>query len=135
MGGEQTWTSDECAQEWGVKTPTWLGYVARGQAPEPLPGFDQRRRRRWDVETVRAFPRPGVGRTRTSAGAEAEALLADMREVGERIAELRTRQRELLMTGKDQGLELQAMSRALGISRQTAYAWLNRKDKLAGSDE
>lgn len=126
MGGDKTWTSDDCARAWGVKTPTWLGYVARGQAPEPLPGFDEQRRRRWDAETVRTFARPGVGRTRAGAGPEAEALLTEMHEVAERMEELRIRQRELLATGKSQGLEIQAMSKALGISRQTAYGWLDR---------
>jgi DNA-directed RNA polymerase specialized sigma24 family protein len=48
-----------------------------------------------------------------------------MREVATQIEELRTRQRELLVEGKRQGLEVLAMSRALGISRQTAYSWLN----------
>ncbi len=122
--GAETWTSDECARAWGVKTATWLGYVARGQAPEPLPGLDERRRRRWDPERVRAFPRPGVGRSRVGAGPEAEALLAEMAEVAERIEELRERQRALLVDGKAKGLEIQAMARALGISRQTAYGWL-----------
>jgi hypothetical protein len=131
MDGEQTWTSEECAQAWGVKTQTWLGYVARGQAPEALPGLDDRRRKRWDPERVRAFPRPGVGRSRSGAGPEAEALLAQMREVAERMREvseqverLRARQRALLVDGQDQGLEVLAMSRALGISRQTASSWL-----------
>jgi hypothetical protein len=131
MDGEQTWTSEECAQAWGVKTQTWLGYVARGQAPEALPGLDDRRRKRWDPELVRTFPRPGVGRSRSSAGPEAEAMLARMREVAERMRELteeterlRARQRALLVEGQDQGLEVLAMSRALGISRQTASSWL-----------
>jgi DNA-binding XRE family transcriptional regulator len=48
-----------------------------------------------------------------------------MREVAERIEELRARQRELLGAGKRQGLEVLAMARALGISRQTAYSWLD----------
>lgn len=120
----QTWTSDECAGAWGVKTATWLGYVARGQAPEPLPGLDERRRRRWDPEQVRAFPRPGVGRSRAGAGPDAEALLAEMAEVAGQIERLRGRQRALLLDGRAKGLEIQAMSRALGISRQTAYGWL-----------
>ena len=47
-----------------------------------------------------------------------------MREVGERIEELRARQRELLAAGKEQGLEIAPMAKALGISRQTAYSWL-----------
>jgi transposase len=108
-----------------VKTPTWLGYVSRGQAPGPLPGADEQGRRRWDAGEVRSFPRPGAGRSRSGSGPEAEALLAEMREVAARMEELRERQRELLAAGKEQGLEILAMSRALGISRQTAYAWLN----------
>jgi hypothetical protein len=65
-----------------------------------------------------------VGRSRAGAGPEAEALLGQMREVAERMEELRGRQRELLTAGKQQGLEVSAMARALGISRQTAYGWL-----------
>ncbi|MEN3266049.1 hypothetical protein [Pseudonocardia sp.] len=123
--GTETWTSEECARAWGVKTPTWLGYVSRGQAPQPLDGSDEQGRRHWDADEVRRFPRPGAGRSRSGAGPEAEALLAEMREVADRIEELRARQRELLGAGKRQGLEVLAMSRALGISRQTAYSWLD----------
>ncbi len=47
-----------------------------------------------------------------------------MREVAAGIEELRGRQRELLAAGKARGLEILAMSRALGVSRQTAYSWL-----------
>lgn len=126
MATEETWTSAECARAWGIKTPTWLGYVSRGLAPEPLPGFDDRNRRRWDAEAVRRYPRPGVGHSRAGAGAEADRLLAEMRDVAARIEELRARQRELLTEGRDQGLEVRSMSRALGISRQTAYGWLGR---------
>ncbi|HEX5120786.1 MAG TPA: hypothetical protein VFW65_36860 [Pseudonocardiaceae bacterium] len=118
----QTWTSAECAAAWGVKTPTWLGYVSRGQAPQPLPGGGATKR--WDADEVRAFPRPGVGHSRAGAGAEAEELLAEMRDVAAEIETLRTRQRELLVEGKASGLELSAMAKALGISRQTAYGWL-----------
>jgi hypothetical protein len=25
VGDIETWTADECAAAWGVKTPTWLG--------------------------------------------------------------------------------------------------------------
>jgi hypothetical protein len=124
MDREQTWTSEECARAWGVKTQTWLGYVARGQAPAALPGLDGDRRKRWDPREVRAFPRPGVGRSRSGTGPEAEAVLAEMREVAEELERLRTRQRSLLAAGKAQGLETLAMSRALGISRQTASTWL-----------
>ena len=124
VGRIQTWTADECAAAWGVKTPTWFGYVSRGQAPAMLPDRDEHGRRLWDADAVRRFPRPGPGRSRAGAGAEAEALLGRMREVAERIEELRARQRELLAAGKEQGLEIAPMAKALGISRQTAYSWL-----------
>ena len=119
-----TWTSDECAQAWGVKTPTWLGYVSRGQAPAPLPDLGERGRR-WDPEAVRAFPRPGAGRTRSGASPEAGALLAEMTEVAARIDELRERQRELARAGRAAGAETRAMARALGVSPQTVYGWLD----------
>jgi hypothetical protein len=121
------WTSDECAAAWGVRTPTWLGYVSRGQAPAPLPERDDRGRRLWDAEAVRRFPRPGSGRSRAGASPEADALLAEMREVAEQVERLRARQHELLATGKEQGLEIAPMAAALGISRQTAYSWLGER--------
>jgi DNA-directed RNA polymerase specialized sigma24 family protein len=73
---------------------------------------------------VRDYPRPGVGRSRAGATPEATRLLTRMQEVAERMAELRDEQRELLLTGKREGLEILAMARASGISRQTAYSWL-----------
>jgi transposase len=118
----ETWTSAECAAAWGVRTPTWLGYVSRGQAPRPLPGEGPAKL--WDADEVRAFPRPGIGHSRAGAGAEAEELLSRMREVAAEMEELRARQRELLADGKASGLEISAMAKALGISRQTAYGWL-----------
>lgn len=121
MNGRETWTSHECAQAWGVRTPTWLGYVSRGQAPAPLPGDAPRR---WDAEEVRRFRRPGAGRSRAGVGPAADALLAEMADVADRIDELRARQRALLATGKEDGLEIRAMARALRISPQTAYGWL-----------
>ena len=120
----ESWTTAECAAAWGVKPATWLGYASRGQAPQPLPDTDPQGRRCWDADEVRGYPRPGVGRSRSGAGPEAEALLGRMREVADRMDELRGRQRELLTTGKQQGLEISAMAKALGISRQTAYGWL-----------
>ena len=120
-----SWTSDECAAHWGVKTTTWLGYVSRGQAPAPLPGTDGGRRKLWDADEVRAFVRPGSGRSRAGAGDEAPELLDRMRETGTQIEELRARQRELLRQGREQGLEVRAMSRALGVSPQTVYSWLD----------
>lgn len=124
IAGTETWTSDECAAAWGVRTPTWLGYVSRGQAPEPLPGHDEQRRRRWDAEAVRSFPRPGAGRARAGASPEAAELLREMAEVTGALDELRARQRELAHEGKAQGVEIRAMARALGVSPQTVYGWL-----------
>lgn len=120
----ERWSGAECAAAWGVKPGTWLGYVSRGQAPQPLPEPDAQGRRQWDADEVRRWQRPGVGHSRAAAGPEAEALLAQMREVADRIEELRGRQRELLSAGKQRGLEISAMAKALGISRQTAYGWL-----------
>lgn len=124
MTEPERWTSAECAQAWGVKTTTWMGYVSRGQAPAPLPEPGPNGRRYWDAAQVRSFPRPGSGRSRTGAAPEAEELLERMRVTAAGIEELRARQRELLTEGKQQGLEILAMARALGISRQTAYSWL-----------
>lgn len=121
----ETWTSHECAAVWGVRTPTWLGYVSRGQAPPPLPELDEQRRRRWDPSAVRDFPRPGAGRSRSGAGPDAEALMAEMAEVTVRIDELRARQRELARTGKELGVEIRAMARTLKVSPQTLYGWLD----------
>lgn len=126
MGGEaETWTAAQCAQAWGVKPGTWAGYVSRGQAPAPLPEPDAAGRKVWDAEAVRSFPRPGSGRSRVGAGPEAEALLAEMRAVAAELEYLRARQRELLRTGRANGLEVLAMAKALGISRQTAASWLD----------
>ena len=130
----ETWTSAECAGFWGVKTPTWLGYVSRGQAPAPLPGTDGRRKR-WDADEVRAFPRPGAGHRRAGAGPEAEALLDEMRASAARVGpareegaldDLRARQRDLLADGRRRGLEISVMAEALGVSRRTAHTWLTR---------
>lgn len=120
----ESWTGAECAQAWGVRPATWLGYVSRGQAPQPRAEPGAGGTRRWDADEVRRFPRPGVGRSRSGAGPEAAALLAEMQDVAARLEDLRGRQRELLVAGKQQGLEVLAMARALGISRQTAYSWL-----------
>jgi hypothetical protein len=119
----ETWSSGECAAAWGVKTPTWLGYVSRGQAPAPLPGDEKR----WDPDAVRTYPRPGAGRARAGASPEAVALLEEMEGVAAEIDELRARQRELARRGKAAGAEVRAMSRALGVSPQTVYGWLDEK--------
>jgi hypothetical protein len=61
----ETWTADQCAAEWGGISPsTWRAYVSQGRAPQPLPGYDEQRRRRWDPAVVRAAKerRPGQGR-------------------------------------------------------------------------
>jgi DNA-directed RNA polymerase specialized sigma24 family protein len=123
VGDIETWTADECAAAWGVKTATFLGYVSRGHAPAAMSDRPDGRRV-WDADQVRRFPRPGPGRSRAGAGADAEALLAEMRDVAEGIEQLRARQRELLEAGKERGLEIAPMAKALGISRQTAYSWL-----------
>lgn len=119
----ENWTSAQCADAWGVKVPTWLGYVSRGQAPAPLPALGDAGRRLWDADEVRAFPRPGVGHSRSGAGAE--DLLEAMRDTAEQLAALQARQRDLLAEGRTRGLEVSAMARALGISRQTATKWLS----------
>ena len=124
----ETWTADQCAAAWGVKTPTWLGYVSRHDAPAPLPDRDDEGRRRWDAVAVRTFPRPGPGRSWRSMRSEADVLLTEMREVALSLEELRERQRELLFEGKDEGLEIRSMAHALGISRQTAYSWLGDRE-------
>lgn len=117
----ETWTAAQCAEAWGVRPGTWASYVSRGQAPAPIAGDGPRR---WSADEVRAFPRPGAGRSRAGAGDEAQALLAEMSDVAARMEELRAEQRRLLLEGRERGLEISPMAKALGISRQTAYAWL-----------
>ena len=117
----QAWSSQECAEAWGVKTATWLGYLSRGQAPAPLAGDGPRR---WDAAEVRAFPRPGAGRSRAAASPEVVELLEEMTETSARIDELQARQRELARAAKAAGAEVRAISRALGVSPQTVYGWL-----------
>ena len=117
----QTWTARECAEAWGVKEPTWLGYVTRGAAPPPIPGDGPRR---WDADAVRAFPRPGAGRSRAAANPEAAALILEITELAARIAELRARQPELARAARDAGAETRSIARASGVSPQTVYGWL-----------
>ena len=119
-----TWTSAECAAAWGVQPATWLGYVSRGQAPPPLPDADERGRRRWDPEAVRAFPRPGAGRSRAAATPENEALVAAMTQLADELDALRTRQRDLAQEAKAGGIEVRAIARASRVSPQTVYGWL-----------
>lgn len=119
---DDTWTSQQCAEAWGVKPPTWLGYVSRGQAPAALPGIGPKR---WDPEAVCAFPRPGAGRSRAAASPEVVVLLEEMTEVTAQIDDLQARQRELARSGKAVGAEVRAMARALGVSPQTLYGWLD----------
>jgi hypothetical protein len=118
----ETWTAAECAEAWGVRPGTWASYVSRGQAPAPLPDTAPKR---WSADEVRAYPRPGVGHSRAGAGPAAQALLGEMAAVAERMEELRGEQRRLLVEGRDAGLEISPMAKALGISRQTAYSWLS----------
>jgi hypothetical protein len=125
VSAAEAWTAEECARAWGVKPTTWHGYVSRGQAPPALPERDAAGRRLWDAAAVREFPRPGAGRSRAGATAEAGELLAAMRAAAEEVERLRASQRELLRRGRAAGLEIAAMAGALGISRQTAYSWLS----------
>lgn len=120
-----TWTSAECAAAWGVRPATWLGYVSRGQAPPPLPESDERGRHRWDPEAVRAFPRPGVGRSRAAATPENAALLAAMTALADHLDALRERQRDLANEARAAGVEVRAIARALRVSPQTVYGWLD----------
>jgi hypothetical protein len=74
-----TWTAQECAEHWGVEMSTWRDYVSRDYAPQPLPGFDDQRRRRWDPAAVRkAFDeRPGRGaRTDITRAKQGQAATA-----------------------------------------------------------
>jgi len=119
-----TWTSTECAEAWGVRPATWLGYVSRGQAPPPLPDPDERGRRRWDPEAVRSFPRPGVGRSRAAATPENDALLAALTRAADELDALRARQRDLARDARERGAEVRAIARAARVSPQTVYGWL-----------
>jgi hypothetical protein len=118
----ETWSSQECADAWGVKSATWLGYVSRGQAPAPIEGDGPRR---WDAAQVRAFPRPGAGRSRAAASTEVTQLLDEMTDAARQIDVLQAKQRELARTAKAAGAEVRAMARALGVSPQTVYGWLD----------
>ena len=120
-----TWTSAECAAAWGVRPATWLGYVSRGQAPPPLPDPDERGRRRWDPEAVRAFPRPGVGRSRAAATPQNEAMVTAMTQLADELDALRARQRDLAREAKAGGVEVRAIARASRVSPQTVYGWLD----------
>jgi transposase-like protein len=51
-------------------------------------------------------------------------LLEQMTETSSQIDELQARQRELARTAKAAGAEVRAISRALGVSPQTVYGWL-----------
>ncbi len=116
-----SWTAQQCAEAWGVRVPTFLAYVSRGQAPAPLPDPGPDGRRRWDPDALRSWPRPGAGRSRAGATPEATALLDALRAAADGPP---ARQAELLARGRELGLEVSAMARALGVSRHTAYARL-----------
>lgn len=120
----QTWSAQECAAAWGVQPATWLGYVSRGQAPPPLPAPDAHGRRIWDPDAVRAFPRPGPGRSRAAAGPENARLVAAMTALADELDVLRRRQRELARQAQDSGVETRTIARSLRVSPQTVYGWL-----------
>lgn len=119
-----TWTAAECAAAWDVKPATWLGYVSRGQAPSPLPRPDEQGRRCWDSDAVRAFPRPGAGRSRAAATPENAVLEATMTALADELDALRERQRELAREAKACGMEVRTIARTLRVSPQTVYGWL-----------
>ena len=70
MAERETWTVEQCAAAWGIKPATWRDAVSDGRAPQPLDGFDNDRKRRWDAEAVRNFPRPGQGRRNDLSAAD-----------------------------------------------------------------
>lgn len=61
LGGAAVMTADEAAQWCDITTSTWRSYVARGQAPAPVPF---RPNARWTVQDVVMWRgnRPGQGR-------------------------------------------------------------------------
>ncbi len=120
----ESWTSAECAAAWGVKPATWAGYVSRGQAPQPLPEPDEQGRRRWSAEAVRGFPRPGAGRSRAAAPPGNAVLIEAMGATADELDALRARQRDLAREAKVAGVEVRAIARALRVSPQTVYGWL-----------
>lgn len=66
MGEPQTWTATECAAHAGISETTWRAYVARRHPrgdppPQPLTGYDEQRRRRWDAAAVRAWQARRIG--------------------------------------------------------------------------
>lgn len=51
-----TLTVEQCAELAGIGVSTWRAYVARGQAPAALDGYDPATgKRRWDETAVRAW--------------------------------------------------------------------------------
>lgn len=61
MTSDDLWTVDQCADQWQIKPGTWRYYVATDRAPQPVPGYDAQRRRRWRKNDVLTYPRPGQG--------------------------------------------------------------------------
>jgi predicted DNA-binding transcriptional regulator AlpA len=51
-GSGTTGRANNCG---GISESTWRAYVSDGFAPQPLPGYDERRRQRWDADEVRAW--------------------------------------------------------------------------------
>lgn len=125
MSVVSTWTGAQCAAAWGVQPATWFGYVSRGQAPPPLPDSDEGGHKRWDAAAVRAFPRPGAGRSRAAATPANEAAVAAMTQVADELDALRARQRDLARQARAGGVEVRAISRASRVSPQTVYGWLD----------
>ena len=74
---------------------------------------------------MRAFPRPGAGRSRAAATPENTVLLTAMTQVADELEALRERQRDLAREARAGGVEVRAIARALRVSPQTVYGWLD----------
>ena len=122
VADRETWTAEECAAAWGVKTPTWLGYVSRAQAPPALPQRDAGGRRLWDADGGPPLPPPGSGRSRAGASDAAGGCWRDAR--GGRAARRAAPAAGAAPGGQGAGPGDRADGGGAGISRQTAYSWL-----------
>lgn len=116
----ETWTVKDCADAWEITPATWRKYVSDDRAPQPLPGYDEQRQRRWDPETVRSFPRPGRG-ARTDVTAQ---------RIGELMALARTLAEAVGRYDEWSKLDEQVMAgnpAAVRTVVQRAQAWARRR--------
>ena len=54
-------TIEEAATAWGIAPSTLRAYVANGQAPPYLPGYDENKKRRISRQAFESWVRPGRG--------------------------------------------------------------------------